>query len=97
MLKKKLVFINKLYIEFLIIIALFIGGCFEEKSEYTINPDLSGKVTFDFLLTPTNLIGDTKNIALQDIVKPDIEKITYNKDRIQAFLRDGYALLGKNL
>lgn len=54
---------------------LAIGGCIEKKSEYTINPDGSGKVLYDVIFAPMNLnlTGDDTDPAGQ--VKDAVEKI----------------------
>ena len=38
----------------LVVACLAIAGCIEEKSEYTINPDGSGKVVHEYILVPSS-------------------------------------------
>ncbi|MBN2182921.1 MAG: hypothetical protein JW715_13500 [Sedimentisphaerales bacterium] len=69
----------------LIFTAFFLGGCFEEKSEYTINPDLSGKATFDLIFTPSNIESRKQNASLQDLIEPQIEDILRHSKGIESW------------
>lgn len=69
----------------LLIGATCILGCIEEKSEYTINPDLSGKATFELVFTPSHLGSGKPGDALEELVKPEIEKILWNSKGIETW------------
>jgi len=52
-----------------------VTGCLEEKSEYTINPDFSGKATFEFTFTPSHIAQSAPPDAPEQIIKPEIERM----------------------
>lgn len=52
-----------------------VTGCLEEKSEYTINPDFSGKATFEFTFVPEMISQDAPPDAPAQMIKPEIERI----------------------
>lgn len=69
----------------LIVIILFSGGCFEEESEYTINPDFSGKATFNLVFTPSGINSRKSDATLQDLIKPSIEEILQRSKGIETW------------
>ncbi len=68
-----------------IVIIFFLGGCFEEESEYSINPDLSGKVSFSLIFTPRHINSRKSNATLQDLIKPSIEDILRQSKGIETW------------
>ena len=50
-------------------------GCIEEESEYTINPDLSGKVALELIFVPWYLEQAEPGEAPEELLKPQIESI----------------------
>jgi len=59
----------------LLLTAISIMGCLEEKSEYTINPDLSGKATFELTFTPGQIGHSKPGDAPEQMIKTEIEQI----------------------
>jgi len=66
---------KKLALILSLLAAIFIMGCIEEKSEYTINPDLSGKATFELTFTPSQIGRSKPGDAPEQMIKTEIEQI----------------------
>jgi hypothetical protein len=59
----------------LLVTATCILGCLEEKSEYTVNPDLSGKATVELTFVPNSFASMEPSDAPEQMLGPDIERI----------------------
>lgn len=59
----------------LLVAATSILGCLEEKSEYTINPDLSGKTTVELIFVPDSFAPMAPGDAPEQVLRPHIEEI----------------------
>jgi len=66
---------KKLSLILSLLAAIFIMGCIEEKSEYTINPNLSGKATFELTFTPSQIGRSKPGDAPEQMIKTEIEQI----------------------
>lgn len=75
MLEKKITPLKTFTLFLLIVAYLTIAGCIEEKTEYTMNPDFSGKATFDFTFTPFPFTSLKPEDTPEDVIKPTIERI----------------------
>ena len=73
--KKTIILSKKLTWILLLLTATSIMGCLEEKSEYTINPDLSGKATFELTFTPNQIGRSMPGDAPKQMIKTEIEQI----------------------
>ena len=75
MLEKNITFMPKLVRILSLIAVTSILGCIEEDSEYTINPDLSGRATFDLVFTPSRIGHSGPGDAPENLIKPQIEEM----------------------
>ena len=69
----------------LLLAAIFIMGCIEEKSEYTINPDLSGKAIFELTFTPSQIRRSEPGDAPEQMIKTEIEQILRQSEGIDTW------------
>jgi len=69
----------------LVVALAFFAGCVEEKSEYTVNPDGSGKVVYDIIFAPTQLNLSPKETDPQHRIKLEVEKILQKSEGIDAW------------
>jgi len=70
----------------LLVAVTSILGCIEEKSEYTINPDGSGKVTLDLKSSsPVDASYTEPGATPQEQIKPPIEKILIHSKGIDTW------------
>jgi hypothetical protein len=92
MLNKKIRLINKLSRVLLVLAVTFILGCVEEKNEYTINPDGSGKVAYSVTFAPTHFNLNEKEPDLQNQIIPEIEKILQQSKGIDVWKNISYKL-----
>jgi len=69
----------------LVVALAFFAGCVEEKSEYTVNPDGSGKVVYDIIFAPTQLNLSPKETEPQHRIKLEVEKILQKSEGIDAW------------
>ena len=76
-----------------LLVLLFItAGCIEEKSEYTINPDGSGRVVHEYILQPVsfNMTGETPEPQSQ--FKENVRQTLENSVGIEAWRDVSYEL-----
>lgn len=76
----------------LVVGLMFFAGCVEEKSEYTVNPDGSGKVVYDVIFAPTQLNLSEKETKPQHHIKLEVEKILQKSEGIDAWSDISYEL-----
>jgi hypothetical protein len=70
-----------------------IAGCVEEKKEYTINPDGSGKVNCDIVFAPFNLNFDGgEDASSESQVKEAVEKILDDSEGVDAWQNISFEL-----
>ena len=69
-----------------------IAGCVEEKKEYTINPDGSGKVNCDIVFAPFNLNFGGEEAAPESQIKTEIEKILKESKGVDAWQNVSFEL-----
>lgn len=69
----------------LVVGLMFFAGCVEEKSEYTLNPDGSGKVVYDVIFVPTQLNLSDNETSPQYRIKLETEKILQKSEGIDAW------------
>jgi len=92
MLNKKIRLISKLSRVLLVLAVTSILGCVEEKNEYTINPDGSGKVAYSVTFTPTHFNLNEKEPDLQNQIIPEIEKILQQSKGVDVWKNISYKL-----
>ena len=73
--KKAIVLRKKSCWILLFVTLIFILGCLEEKSEYTINADFSGKATFELTFTPSHLVPSKPGAEPEHMITYQIEQI----------------------
>ena len=76
----------------LVVGVVVIAGCVEEKKEYTINPDGSGKVDCDIVFTPFNLNLDGEEASPQSQIKAEVEKILKESKGVDAWQNVSFEL-----
>ncbi len=69
-----------------------IAGCVEEKKEYTINPDGSGKVDCDIVFAPFNLNFGGEEASPQSQIKTEVEKILAESTGVDAWQKVSFEL-----
>ena len=80
----------------LLVTATSILGCIEEKSEYTINPDGSGKVTLDLTSSsPADISRTEAGATPKDQIKPAIENILQQSKGIETWKDISFELTDK--
>ncbi len=86
MLERKIVLASGLRSVLLAALAVTsIVGCVDEKSEYTVNPDGSGKVVYDATFTPGDMkLGEQESISA-DLVGPEIEGILQESEGVDTW------------
>ncbi|MFQ6035903.1 MAG: hypothetical protein ACE5NM_08670 [Sedimentisphaerales bacterium] len=92
MLDRKVKGVSKACWMLLVVVLVFFAGCVEEKSEYTINPDGSGKVVYDVIFVPTQLNFSDSETSPQHQIKLAIEKILQKSEGIDAWKDISYDL-----
>ena len=70
----------------------FFAGCVEEKSEYTLNPDGSGKVVYDVIFVPTQLNLSDNETSPQYRIRLEIEKILQMSEGVDVWSDISYDL-----
>lgn len=88
---------KKLALILSLLAAIFIMGCIEEKSEYTINPDLSGKATFELTFTPSQIAQSAPADAPEQIIITDIEQILRQSEGIDTWKDISFDLTDEGL
>ena len=74
--RKKAIALRKKSGRILLLVAVTsILWCLEEKNEYTINADCSGKAIFELTFTPSHLVPSKPGDAPEHMITPDIEEI----------------------
>ena len=93
MLNKKIRLINKLSRALLVLAVTSILGCIEEKSEYTINPDGSGKVDIEALFQSFtfSLDGPAAN-APEVVAKSNVKRILEESKGVEAWRDISYKM-----
>ena len=76
----------------LIVGVAVIAGCVEEKKEYTINPDGSGKVDCDIVYAPFNLNLGGEEAAPKSQIKTEVEKILKESKGVDAWQNVSFEL-----
>lgn len=84
--------IPKYVLSLCLLTAVSISGCYEEKSEYTINPDFSGKATFDLIFTPGHIAQSAPADAPEQLIKAEIERILKESKGIDTWKDISYDL-----
>ena len=97
MLEKKITLASKLIFILLTIAVLSLAGCLEEKSEYTINPDLSGKVTYDLIFIPDHMNRVEPGDAPEQMIKTEIERILRQSKGIDTWSDISFELTDEGL
>jgi len=92
MLSKKIRLTNKLSRVLLVLAVTSILGCVEEKNEYTINPDGSGKVAYSVTFAPTHFNLNEEEPDPQNQIIPEIEKILQQSKGIDVWKNISYKL-----
>ena len=81
----------------LLLTVISIMGCLEEKSEYTINPDLSGKATFELTFTPSQIGRSKPGDAPEQMIKTEIEQILRQSEGIDTWSDISFELTDEGL
>ena len=76
----------------LVVGLMFFAGCVEEKSEYTLNPDGSGKVVYDVIFVPTQLNLSDNETSPQYRIKLETEKILQKSEGVDVWKNISYEL-----
>jgi hypothetical protein len=85
MLKRKVTLANKLGWALLLLAALTLAGCLEEKSEYTINPDGSGKMVYNVTYMPTSLNRGPQKAVPESEIIPEIRSILQKSEGVDVW------------